>query len=230
MAGTNYKTVTRVATEADCQKLCENDGDTCKSVYYYVAAKYCYMKTFGRFDGKLTAHAAYNYYEKKCESEFRVQFAAWQSFNLGTSWFPDDCTWQGPYKNRYLSGYNTKTLNTVTENECKTACEEETDFHCLSFEYLISYRRCYLTYVNRGSGITLTQSVQYSYYERNCEGNIPSVYSLIRLDEVSVLKYYYDNPKPLPFVTLPHPPINSSLSLKPCVYFVFRAIQELRWE
>ena len=81
--------------------------------------------------------------------------------------FPEQCQWEGPVKNRYLSGNDQKTISDSTVEGCKAACEEECGFHCTSFDYIPSTKKCYLQMVNRYQNV-LTSSTSYDFYERNC--------------------------------------------------------------
>jgi hypothetical protein len=57
----------------------------------------------------------------------------------------------------------------MTVDECKQACEEATDYHCLSFDYYVPSTRCYLHMVNLHSGtVKLTEHQDYDFYERIC--------------------------------------------------------------
>ena len=69
MPSTSYKTLTNIQTADACKKACDDEGEMCKGVNYYAAARYCYFKNFDRFGAALGSSSAYDYYEKKCDSE-----------------------------------------------------------------------------------------------------------------------------------------------------------------
>ena len=81
--------------------------------------------------------------------------------------FPEQCRWEGPIKNRYISGNDRKTISASSVEECKAMCEEECSFHCMSFDYISSSRTCYLQMVSRYTHV-LSSHTSYDYYERNC--------------------------------------------------------------
>ena len=80
-----------------------------------------------------------------------------------------DCVWLGPIENFYISGNDAKTLYTISLEDCKKACEDETSFDCISFDYYVSVKYCYLSKIDRHD-VTLSSSTAYHYYERRCEG------------------------------------------------------------
>jgi hypothetical protein len=69
LSGYDKKTLTNIASVSECQKACEETTDfDCLGFDHYVAAKYCYLQIGDRSIAALSAHAAYDYYERKCES------------------------------------------------------------------------------------------------------------------------------------------------------------------
>ena len=87
---------------------------------------------------------------------------------LLTANYPDECLWEGPVKNHYMSGYTIYTVYEATEESCKNACELECSFHCLSFNFYKGYAQCDLSMRNTYT-VALTESTSYDYYERNCD-------------------------------------------------------------
>ena len=90
--------------------------------------------------------------------------------------FPEQCQWEGPVENKYISGNDQKTLSSSSVSECKSMCEEECGFHCTSFDYYVSTKTCYLQMVNRYQSV-LTSSTSYDFYERNCFSKYNYIYS-----------------------------------------------------
>jgi hypothetical protein len=75
--------------------------------------------------------------------------------------------WAPGKKSKYIHGHDHKILYDLDVSECKAACEEMEEFHCVSFDYLIAKQRCYMSMVNT-YGVALTHSVSYTYYEMDC--------------------------------------------------------------
>lgn len=82
--------------------------------------------------------------------------------------FIEECQWEGPYKDRYISGNDQKTLTGIEDiKTCKEACEAEKSFDCMSFDFLKTHKYCYLQRVNLYKN-KLSVSTSYEFYERNC--------------------------------------------------------------
>lgn len=99
-----------------------------------------------------------NMRKKSCTDKYICHF---------TEGWPEDCEWVGPVYNRYTSGYDDKTLEGVSADDCKAACEKEDRFNCRSFDYYNASRYCYLSMSDRYS-TWLYESSDIWYYERLC--------------------------------------------------------------
>ena len=82
--------------------------------------------------------------------------------------FPEECEWEAVKQNKYISGNDMKTLTGMTPETCKTACENEQTFHCVSFDFLKTHNYCYLARVNMYNVIP-SDHVSYDFYERSCK-------------------------------------------------------------
>ena len=60
----------------------------------------------------------------------------------------NNATWKYPIHGAYLSGTNPITLTKATLDECKNACLQRTDFHCMSLDYDHSADGCRLKVLN----------------------------------------------------------------------------------
>ena len=70
-------------------------------------------------------------------------------------------------KNSALSGWNDKFLSRATVKECIAACLVETDFLCLSFDYLWQQKRCNLSRKKQFQvGVKMVKGENISYFER----------------------------------------------------------------
>lgn len=105
----------------------------------------------------------------KCSLQFEFVGKMTLKFSFTAS-YPEDCKWAPVIHRAYISGYDSKTLYTSDINECKKACEDERDFHCVSFDFYCASERCYLSPVNRYENIKLSTHTDYDYYERDCYG------------------------------------------------------------
>ena len=75
----------------------------------------------------------------------------------------------GPIKGHYVPSQDSKTLTGIEIDDCKKACEDQTTFKCISFDYYVAVKYCYLQAVDRHSAI-LTAHAAFDYYERRCDG------------------------------------------------------------
>ena len=74
-----------------------------------------------------------------------------------------------------ISGYNNRHLTNVSVEQCKTACEDESEFICKSFDYYKSQNKCDLSIKSAADvGLKFTYSGNpYDHYARNPELAIP---------------------------------------------------------
>ena len=70
---------------------------------------------------------------------------------------------------REIRGYDKLRLKDVSVAECKTACDDEDDFQCVSFEYKEDTEACDLQDVDRTTNVLVSHRRR-DYYERSCEG------------------------------------------------------------
>ena len=78
-----------------------------------------------------------------------------------------ECVWVGPIKYNRVWERNAKTLENVLPPDCMNACNEETSFDCVSFDYVYDSRLCHLQKVDR-SDVVLTFGEHAQYYEKDC--------------------------------------------------------------
>lgn len=107
-----------------------------------------------------------------------------------TATFPEECEWQNVVHRSYISGNDAKTINTASPEECKKACEDEKDFHCVSFDYYRPSERCYLQRVDLFSSIKLSTHKDYDFYERICYGKLSCLYNLSQLRQYGMWYVY----------------------------------------
>ena len=81
----------------------------------------------------------------------------------------EECIFVGPIQGYYMVGNDIKSLTNVEAADCKKACEEETSFKCLAFDYNKVSRKCNLQAKNRHDG-KLTAHASLDFYERRCNG------------------------------------------------------------
>ncbi|ELT94232.1 hypothetical protein CAPTEDRAFT_214176, partial [Capitella teleta] len=82
--------------------------------------------------------------------------------------YPDHCVWEAEMSGVLVSGNDLLTLTSKTVDECKKACEDESTFHCQSFDYHTATSKCFLSVASRYT-TALVVHTSYSYYERNCQ-------------------------------------------------------------
>jgi hypothetical protein len=76
-----------------------------------------------------------------------------------------------------IAGQNLAIYNPKTVEECKQLCEEETLFHCQSFDYQVATQKCFLQVASRYTS-ALGNYAGYVYYERNCQSEDSFVLTL----------------------------------------------------
>ena len=79
------------------------------------------------------------------------------------------CSWsEVEHKRNY--GNEAATLTDKTLDGCKAACESYTNFECISIEFNINNKYCYLQKVNRYTHRLTVSDTNYVYADLNCDG------------------------------------------------------------
>ena len=89
----------------------------------------------------------------------------------------DTCHWLEVIEGRVVSGNDRVNLKNMDVAACKKACEEQETYKCMSFDYRPGTSECWLQTVDRFSA-RLTTSSTFNYYERDCRGQWPLLYSM----------------------------------------------------
>lgn len=87
--------------------------------------------------------------------------------------YTENCQWEGPYTGYTIGSTTSRTLYGIEDiDSCKELCEEEDTYNCMSFDYRISTKYCYLKKANLYTN-QISINTDYDYYERNCRGECP---------------------------------------------------------
>lgn len=91
--------------------------------------------------------------------------------------------------NHFLPGFNTKTIQAKTKQDCLNACLNEEEFQCYSAEMRYDNLTCALSNVSQTTLQTKLQKVnegqRIDYFENNCaKGQLPSQpYLYLQVDD-----------------------------------------------
>ena len=95
--------------------------------------------------------------------------------------YPEKCEWEGPYGAERMGVYK-KTLSGMTIEGCKQACEDESTFHCMSFDFY-NGQYCYLSTESKYDRSTSVNAA-YIYYERNCKSRCQTISKITYLSRL----------------------------------------------
>ncbi|ELU13877.1 hypothetical protein CAPTEDRAFT_201337 [Capitella teleta] len=154
LPGRNLFFMKNVSPE-DCIARCKSETTFhCRTIDYHRANRNCNLAIADRNDVVLTVHAGLDHYERTCDR-------AVSTLEAGCRWADGVPEYSIPERN------NKKITGKVTEDQCKAACEGETDFTCRSIDYAEGL--CYLSEDDTYTAKITRGNVQFTYFEIVCE-------------------------------------------------------------
>lgn len=161
--GFNDKTLRHV-TAQECKNACLEETEfECRSVDYVADSQSCYLSQENAITQAvhIGPHFGADHYSIACGDEYlSVGFTPVEGSNCG---FTKQC-------GMALFGFNTKTIDYITTDDCMRACVEETEFDCLSFDYSSSSQSCFLSEESASTqGVHMGPHFDADYYQKVCE-------------------------------------------------------------
>lgn len=129
---------------------CLSANRLCRGATYYTESNRCILHS----EAASTRFSQSTFYAKKAECK-------------------PDCYFK-VYENKYLAGYNDKTVSASTLNACLLLCAKENLVgECNSFEYQAYLSNCYLSDDTKAvNHLRFRTSSQYTYAEYECQNGV----------------------------------------------------------
>jgi len=152
LAGQSYKSIH--SEEVECKSLCLQCQMGCRSAYYDLNQKKCYLSAETRLTKPSYFKTANNmmYWEREnvCHSKYYMQV----------------------FDNKYLQGYNREEFQVVNDLECMELCLTKLTYVCKSADYNKRTKTCYLSSSSHQELPSfLRNSPSYMYFERRIGQN-----------------------------------------------------------
>jgi hypothetical protein len=89
---------------------------------------------------------------------------------LSVAKYTEQCEWVGPLYNNRLGAYQIVVAGETPE-DCKSECENATTINCVSFDYNLAQKKCYLS-LNDRTDKKLIEGAGWDFYERICDSKL----------------------------------------------------------